>query len=119
MRGLDELEEKEQKVLREIWNRVEDTIVFKSDALIERSEHLELTKRNLLKIIAKFFDSLGMLSPLTIGMKVLFQEVCQSKLEWDEPYLPETLQERWEKMDGFIEGSPACSYATLHLQCVI
>ncbi|KAJ7385932.1 hypothetical protein OS493_012260 [Desmophyllum pertusum] len=59
VRGLDELEEKEQKVLREIWNRVEDTIVFKFDALIERSEHLELTKRNLLKIIAKFFDSLG------------------------------------------------------------
>ena len=53
-------------------------------------------KRNLLKIIAKFSDPLGMLSPLTIGMQVLFQEVCQSKLEWDER-LPEAFQERWRK----------------------
>ena len=94
--SLDELEDKEQKVLGEVWNRVEDTIIYKFDALIELSENLKLSKRNLLKIIAKFFDPLGMLSPLTIGMKVLFQEGCQSKLEWDER-LPEAFQERWRK----------------------
>ena len=75
---------------------MEHTIIYKFDALIELSENLELTKRNLLKIIAKFFDPLGMLSPLTSGMKVLFQEVCQSNLEWDERLL-ETFQERWRK----------------------
>ena len=94
--SVDELEDKEQKVLGEVWYRVEDTIIYKFDALIELSENLELTKRNLLKIIASFFDPLGMLSPLTIGMKVLFQEVCQNKLEWDER-LPEAFQERWRK----------------------
>ena len=92
--SVDELEDKEQKVLGEVWNRVEDTIIYKFDALIELSENLELTKRNLLKITASFFDPLGMLSPLTIGMKVLFQEVFQTKLEWDER-LPEAFQERW------------------------
>ena len=75
---------------------MEDTIIYKFDTLIELSENLELTRRNLLKIIAKFFDPLGMLSPLTIGMKVLFQDVCQSKLKWDER-LPEAFQERWRK----------------------
>lgn len=94
--GVDELEDKEQKVLGEIWNRADDTIIFKFDALIELSENMELTKRNLLKIIAKFFDPLGVLSPLTVAMKVLFQEVCQSKLDWDEP-LSEAFQERWRK----------------------
>lgn len=94
--GVDELEDKEQKVLGEIWNRADDTIIFKFDALIELSENVELTKRNLLKIIAKFFDPLGVLSPLTVGMKVLFQEVCQSKLDWDEP-LSEAFRERWRK----------------------
>ena len=78
--SLDELEDKEQKVLAEVWNRVEDTIIYKFDALIELSENLELTKRNLFKIITKFFDPLGMLSPLTIGMKVLFQDACHSDL---------------------------------------
>ena len=69
---------------------------IKFDALIELSENLESTKRNLLKIIAKLVDPLCMLSLLTIGMKGSFQEVCQSKLEWDER-LPEALQERWRK----------------------
>ena len=78
--SLDQLEDKEQKVLAEVWNRVEDTIIYKFDALIELSENLELTKRNQFKIITKFFDPLGMLRPLTIGMKVLFQDVCQSDL---------------------------------------
>ena len=96
VRSLDELGDKEQKVLGEVWNRVEDTIIYTFDALIELTANLELTKRYLLKIIAKFFDPLGMLSPLTIGMKGLFQEVCQSKLEWDER-LPEAFQERWRK----------------------
>ena len=94
--GVDELEDKEQKILGEIWNRVDDKIVFKFDALIKLCENMKLTKRNLLKIIAKFFDPLGMLSPLTVGMKVMFQEVCQSKLDWDEP-LSEAFQERWRK----------------------
>ena len=55
--NLDELEDKEQKVLGEVWNRVEDTIIYKFDALIELSENLKITKRNLLKIIAKFIAS--------------------------------------------------------------
>ena len=38
--SLDELEDKEQKVLGEVWNRVEDTIIYKFDALIELSENL-------------------------------------------------------------------------------
>ena len=82
--GVEELEDKEQKVLGEIWNRADDTIILKFDALIELTENMELTKRNLMEIIAKFFDP-WMLSPLTVGIKVLFQEVCQSKLDWDEP----------------------------------
>ena len=60
----------------------------------------------MLKIIASFFDPLGMLSPLTIGMKVLFQEVCQNKLKWDER-LPEAFQERWR--EWVVKGSPFCA----------
>lgn len=74
---------------------MEDRIVFKFDNLIELSESLDLTKRNLLKRIFKFFDPLGILSRLTTGMKVLFQEVCQNKVEWDEP-LAEAFQKRWK-----------------------
>ena len=49
--SVDELEDKEQKVMEEVWNRVEDSIIYKFDALIELSENLELTKRNLLRLL--------------------------------------------------------------------
>ena len=94
--SLGELDDKEHKVLGEVWNRAEDTVVFKFDALVELSETLEGTKRNLLKITAKFFDPLGLLTPLTVGKKIQFQEACKLKLGWDEP-LPEVIQSKWKK----------------------
>ena len=37
---------------------------------------------------------MGFLAPITIRFKVLFQKLCQSKLEWDIP-LPEPLVNEW------------------------
>lgn len=71
-------------------------MIQSSSNLIELCENMKLTKRNRLKIIVKFFHPLGMLSPLTVGMKVMFQEVYQSKFDWDEP-MSEALRERWRK----------------------
>ena len=101
---------------------MEDQIIYKFDALMELSENLEFTKRNLLKIIAKFFNSLGMLSPMTIGMKVIFQEVCRSKLEWDER-LPEAFQESWRKREVSLRKvrsvhMPRCIYSGINEKVV-
>ena len=67
-------------------------------------------------------DPLGMLSPLTIGMKVLFQEVCQNKLEWDER-VPEAFQERWRKwvvwlMEVRSVHVPSCIYSGISEKAV-
>ena len=37
----------------------------------------------MLKVTAKIFDPIGILTPFTIGMKILFQELCVQKHEWD------------------------------------
>jgi hypothetical protein len=37
----------------------------------------------VLKVTAKIFDPIGILTPFTIGMKILFQELCVQKHEWD------------------------------------
>ena len=37
---------------------------------------------------------MGLLSPIIIPMKCLFQELCISKLGWDEPF-SELFQRRW------------------------
>ena len=50
------------------------------------------------------YDPLGMISPITVQFKILFQELCKDKKDWDEP----------------LEGSCKSIWQTLvtQLQCV-
>ena len=42
------------------------------------------TKRNILHSLASIFDPVGLLTPLCIGIKIIFQDVCGLKVSWDE-----------------------------------
>ena len=44
---------------------------------------MTLTKRSVLRFEAKIYDPLGLLSPFTIRLKLLFQELCHDLKEWD------------------------------------
>ncbi|XP_028409306.1 uncharacterized protein LOC114531905 [Dendronephthya gigantea] len=61
----------------------------------EKAETLSPTKRNLLSILASLFDPLGIISPLIVSAKILFQEVCNSKTGWDDSFKEEPLR-KWE-----------------------
>ena len=52
--------------------------------MVQLANSLPASKRNLLRVVSTVFDPLGMVSPLVIPMKVLFQELCQNKVGWDE-----------------------------------
>ena len=45
---------------------------------------LSPTKRNLLSVLASLFDPSGIIRPLIVYVKVLFQEVCKAKIDWDQ-----------------------------------
>ncbi|XP_055906234.1 uncharacterized protein LOC129941590 isoform X1 [Eupeodes corollae] len=53
------------------------------------------TKRSVLRIMAKIFDPFGVLSPWTVRLKILFQNIWRKKLNWDEE-LSSDLQCIWE-----------------------
>ena len=53
-------------VLGSIWNIATDEFTFDLSDLSEQAKLLPTTKRSLLKISAKIFDPLGLLSPFTI-----------------------------------------------------
>lgn len=53
-----------------------------------------VTKRVLVSDVAKTFDVLGWFSPCTIKMKILFQQLWELKVAWDDP-VPESIQEAW------------------------
>ena len=87
---LETLDGGENKVLGHLWNRNEDTFIFKFDKLVKIAQALSATKRNVLKVAASVYDPLGILSPMVVKMKVLLQEACHLQYAWDTP-LPDEL----------------------------
>ena len=45
---------------------------------------MQATKRNLLSLLAGLIDPLGLISPMIVPMKMLFQTLCCEKRDWDE-----------------------------------
>jgi hypothetical protein len=81
------------KLLGVSWNCESDDLYFNISDLIDFVKDLPITKRSLLKLTAKIFDPLGMLSPFVVKMKYLFQVICQVKKDWDEPLHGDLLKE--------------------------
>ena len=75
----------ERKILGLNWDIVKDTFMFYFDWLVQFARELPLNKRSVLKVVAKLYDPLGLISPLFITVKALFQDLCKLKTNWDEP----------------------------------
>lgn len=72
---------KEQKILGVRWNYKEDTLSLGLEELRQQLEKQKMpTKRDVVAAAAKVFDPLGVLSPVTVLWKMLFQEICKAQL---------------------------------------
>lgn len=80
---------KNGKILRLQWNNEKDTNVLQ-DNFNPDLDNTCLTKRELLQQSSKIFDPLGILSPVSVGSKLLMQKLWK-KYEWDEP-LPDEIK---------------------------
>ena len=76
-----------QKVLGVEWDVNKDEFIFTFSDIIEITESLPVTKRNILKVSAMFFDPLGLICPLILQVKLLFKEACILNVKWDD-FLP-------------------------------
>ena len=72
------------------WNTRTDSLVFmiELDSLKLKSETL-YTKRELASLAAKIFDPIGLISPFTVGSKLLLQRL------WTQGELPEETSRKW------------------------
>ena len=68
-------------MLGQTWNFHNESLVFRLDHLAQLA-----MKRSILRIVAKFFNPLGIISPNVIEMKVIFEELCKMKAAWDDPH---------------------------------
>ena len=86
---------KGHKVLDLEWDCDKDTLRFDPERLAQTAANLCPTKRNILTVLSGLFDPLGIVSPITVAIKALFQELCIQKVGWDDE-LNESQRERWD-----------------------
>ena len=91
------VEDGKTKVLGIPWDTAGDKFEFDLSKIGELIEGEKITKRKVLSSIAKLFDPLGIISPITVSMKILFQELCVEQYEWDEE-LNLDKKEKWESI---------------------
>lgn len=87
---------KRDKILGLSWDCERDSIHFNFERTAERAKQGELTKRSVLSVISGLFDPLGIFSPMSVSMKIMFQELCTDKVGWDEP-INDEYKVRWNK----------------------
>lgn len=98
----------EQKILGVHWNVSADHLVIDVSNVAHLAKELEPTKRHIVSIVGRFYEPLGFMSPVVIQFKILFQELCRAKLDWDEPLDGELLR-KWRSLISDLQGSPTVS----------
>nr|XP_033338067.1 uncharacterized protein LOC117226949 [Megalopta genalis] len=96
--GADTLEEAQTvfgdattvKTLGVVWDATGDIIRF----TVNHNVTTRVTKRSILSSVAKIFDPLGLLGPVTILAKLMIQQLWQLKVDWDES-LPVGIHTEW------------------------
>jgi len=86
-----------QKILETLWNFHNDNIVFELTETASLARKVEPTKRNVISAVSKFYDPLGVISPITIQFKILFQELCKERRDWDDP-LEGSCKSTWQRL---------------------
>ncbi|XP_066933551.1 uncharacterized protein [Clytia hemisphaerica] len=94
------------KVLGIVWNELDDKLILSVKGLFENVKEEMPTKREILKIIAGIYDPIGFVQPLTIGLKLLFREICLLNVGWDET-LPNEICTKWLKVVQSFMNIPA------------
>ena len=78
------------------WDRKNDNLFF--DFAEIRKKLIETpTKRAVLQSMTSIYDPLGLISPVLVSFKNLFQEICEEGLGWDAK-LPSHLAKKWKNI---------------------
>ena len=90
------------KVLRILCDEHKDTFIYDFKEICELAHSLPRTKRNLLRILATYYDPLGMLQPIIMKIKITFQQICKLNLDWDS-VLPDNLKQTLFRLRPFLK----------------
>ena len=70
------------KVLGLGWDTSTDQLIVATGTQFEETKQ-PFTKRSLLRATARLYDPLGVIAPIILPMKLLFQQLCVQNCDWD------------------------------------
>jgi hypothetical protein len=73
------------------WNTGSDTLSVDPRDILDKTIERPVTKRQLLQTTARFYEPLGLFSPVSAVGKILFQETWCRGMQWEE-ILPHALE---------------------------
>ena len=88
------VEHNETKIFGLTWDKSADTL----DVTFPKLE-VDPTKRGILQKLASCYDHLGLVSPILLGGKSIYREVCELGTRWN-PQLPEAMLKKWSKWNN-------------------
>ena len=91
-----------RQVLGIDWDIKNDQLLFDVSEVACLMKEMDPTKRNVISLATRFYDPLGVISPVTVRFKQLFQKLCEKQVEWDEPLTRELLTE-WESLTSDLQ----------------
>ncbi|XP_025997894.2 uncharacterized protein LOC113006176 [Solenopsis invicta] len=87
------------KMLGVAWDARNDALHYS----VRKINHVErFTKRMVVAEIAKMFDPLGVIGPVTLFAKRIMQDLWKSKIGWDE-HIPPSIQSTWTEFMSQLE----------------
>ncbi|XP_046868497.1 uncharacterized protein LOC124461129 [Drosophila willistoni] len=90
--GTDSTQSSPVKVLGLYWQPGLDTLSYN----VGLKGNVDCTKRQVLSDVSRIFDPLGLLAPIVVQFKILFQQLWLLDLGWDDK-LPKQLADNWLK----------------------
>ena len=78
-------------------DREKDLLLLDLTSALETDNTCLIAKRAILGTTGKLYDPLGLLSPVTIPMKIIFQSICKTGVGWDDP-VDSFIHEQWLKL---------------------
>ena len=90
------LGESAPKVLGMKWCMKRDTLVYNFEDFVANAKtDKKLTKRAMLSINSRIYDPVGLISPVTVEAKLMFQQMWTTGTDWDDE-VPDDIQQRWK-----------------------
>ncbi|GFW68253.1 integrase catalytic domain-containing protein [Trichonephila clavipes] len=78
------------------WNTNEDYLTTDAKSTLEFVSLDKNTERFILPAVGKILDPLGLISPFTVRVKCLLQDLWREEIQWDDP-LSTHIKKEWKK----------------------